>query len=170
MNALIMVITGDGKGKTTSALGQALRMAGHGRKVAFLQCIKNRPCGEHQALQHLSQWIDFKLLGAGFTWTRDLKTHEQAAQNAWEHIQKVLSDPTYALVVLDEFTYVLNKGFVSWPELQQALSHRPPTMHVLITGRQAPEPLCQMADLVSVIQAHKHPYTQGIASQAGVEF
>lgn len=170
MNALIMVITGDGKGKTTSALGQALRMAGHGQKVAFLQCIKNRPCGEHQALQQLSEWIDIKQLGAGFTWTRSLETHVQAAHNAWEHIQTVLSDPTYALVVLDEFTYVLNKGFVSWPEFEQALTHRPSTMHVLITGRHAPEPLCQIAHLVSEIQAHKHPYTQGIASQAGVEY
>lgn len=169
-HALLMVVTGPGKGKSTSALGQALRMVGHGRKVAFLQCIKHRECGEHKALERFADLIDMKRLGAGFTWTRTEAVHTQALADAWAEIRASLANPDYALVVLDEFTYPLVRGQVDMQEFLALLAARPTHMHVLVTGRDAPADLCAAADLVSVIQAEKHPYQQGIASQEGVEF
>lgn len=167
---LLMVTTGNGKGKSTSALGAALRMAGHGKKVAFLQCIKNRECGEHKALQRFTDLIDVRLLGEGFTWTKTPDVHQHAARSAWIVIQDALANPDYALIVLDEFTYVLEKDMVSFAEFSVALSRRPPATHVLVTGRRASTALRELADLVSEIVAEKHPYEQGIPSQEGVEF
>lgn len=167
---LLIVITGPGKGKSTSALGQALRMAGHGHKVAFLQCIKQRVCGEHKALERYTDCIDLRILGKGFTWTRTAEVHESALGEAWEQIQQCLADPSYSLVVLDEFTYPLARGQVNMPAFLDILRKRPAHMHVLVTGRDAPPELLAAADLVSVIQAEKHPYTLGIPSQQGIEF
>lgn len=167
---LLMVTTGNGKGKSTSALGAALRMAGHGKKVAFLQCIKNRECGEHKALQRFHDLIDVRLLGEGFTWTKTPVVHQEAARSAWIVIQEALANPDFALIVLDEFTYVLEKDMVSFSEFAYAVSQRPQTMHVLVTGRRASQELRDLADLVSEVIAEKHPFEQGIPSQEGVEY
>jgi len=167
---LLMIITGSGKGKSTSALGQALRMAGHGRKVALVQCIKHRVCGEHKALERFSELIDVHLMGQGFTWTRTQPEHDQALAKAWERIQEILADPSYSLVILDEFTYPLHREQVDLNTFLSILDKRPSGMHVLVTGRNAPQALCQAADLVSIIADEKHPYAQGIPSQQGIEY
>ncbi|NPA95374.1 MAG: cob(I)yrinic acid a,c-diamide adenosyltransferase [Thermodesulfobacteria bacterium] len=169
---LLMVFTGNGKGKTTSALGLAMRAAGHSMKVAFYQFIKGSwKYGEMEAMKRFSDLVDFQVLGRGFTWqSDDLEKDKALAKSAWEKAKEAIFSGKYHMVILDEFTYVLNYEMVDQDEVLTALKARPQGVHVVITGRNAPEALLNMADLVTEMKEIKHPYQKGIKAQKGVEF
>ena len=170
---LVVVFTGEGKGKTTAALGMVLRMLGHGERVAIIQFIKGgwQP-GEVAALQRFGEDLHFQALGEGFTWeTQDRERDRQAVARAWEEALRQLSDPHRKLVVLDEVNVALKLGYLSLEELMAGLRHRPPLTHVALTGRGAPAPLIAAADLVTEMRMLRHPFReQGVRAQAGIEF
>lgn len=171
-NGLLMVFTGNGKGKTTSALGLAMRMAGHCRKVCFIQFIKGSwRYGEMEAMKRFTDAIDFHVMGKGFTWkSENLEEDKAAAVKAWDYARQVIESGYYHLVVLDEFTYLLNYGMVELQPVLQFLADRPEELHIAITGRDAPEELIALADLVTEMKEIKHPYKTGILAQKGVEY
>jgi cob(I)alamin adenosyltransferase len=169
---LLMVLTGNGKGKTTSALGQAIRAAGHGMRVCFIQFIKGAwKSGEMEAMKRFEDLIEFRVMGRGFTWqSDDLKKDREAAAEAWQVAKDAISSGKYSLVVLDEFTYVLNYGMIEAQEALAVFEARPPGTHVLVTGRDANEKLVETADLVTWMKEIKHPYQKGGSARKGMEF
>ena len=169
---LLIVNTGDGKGKTTAALGMAMRAAGHGLKVCFIQFIKGSwKYGEMEAVNKLSDTIDFHVMGKGFTWkSDDMEKDRAAARDAWGFAQAAMVDGRYQLVVLDEFTYLLMYQMIDLKPVIKTLAARPRDLHVVITGRGAPPTLIEAADLVTEMRPVKHPLQQGIKAQKGVEF
>ena len=171
-NGLLMVFTGNGKGKTTSALGLAMRAAGHCRKVCFIQFIKGSwRYGEMEAMERFTDTIDFHVMGKGFTWkSENLEEDKAAAVKAWDYARQVIESGYYHLVVLDEFTYLLNYGMVDLQQVLQFLTDRPEELHIAITGRDAPKGLITLADLVTEMKEIKHPYKTGILAQKGVEY
>jgi cob(I)alamin adenosyltransferase len=168
---LLLVYTGDGKGKTTAALGLAFRALGRGLRVAVVQFIKGKwKTGERQFAEGLPN-LTFLVMGKGFTWeSDDLSRDRAAAQAAWAESARLIASGEEAVVILDELTYVLNYGFVPIAEVLAALRGRPPSVHVVITGRNAPQELLDAADLVTEMRNVKHPFTQGRKAQIGVDF
>ena len=168
---LVIVNTGKGKGKTTAAMGLLLRAWGQGLQVCMLQFIKARTAnwGEEKAARKIG--IEMLPLGDGFTWlSKDIENDKALAREGWEICcQKILSG-NYDLIVLDEMTYVLKSGWLSWEEVRDTLDQRPAGMHIVVTGRYAPAELVAYADLVSEMVEVKHPYQAGIKAQKGIEF
>ncbi len=168
--ARIIVITGNGKGKTTSGLGTLLRAWGHGQKVAFLQFVKAREdTGEFQALRKMDG-VDVFVMGAGFLWTGKPEDHYRAAAEAFQKAQELIHSGKYDVVVLDEVVFAAHKGLVDESELVTLLKSAPATMTIVLTGRHASEALMEVADTVSVIEPAKHAFEQGIAAMKGVEW
>jgi cob(I)alamin adenosyltransferase len=169
---LLIVNTGNGKGKTTAALGMAMRAAGHGLKVCFIQFIKGSwKYGEMEAMKKFSDTIDFHVMGKGFTWkSDDLERDRAAAREAWEFAQAAMTGGRYQLVVLDEFTYLLMYTMIDLEPVMETLTARPTDLHVVITGRGAPPGLIASADLVTEMKPVKHPLQTGIQAQKGIEF
>ncbi len=169
---LLIVYTGAGKGKTTAALGMALRCIGHGWKVAVVQFIKGAiDTAEERVLKSFGDRVVFLRMGEGYTWeTQDRERDTQCAQQAWAKVCEFLSDPSYAMVVLDEFNIALQHGYIQLDEALPALRNRPPMQHVVITGRGAKDVLIEEADLVTEMKQVKHPFRNGIKAQPGVEF
>jgi cob(I)alamin adenosyltransferase len=169
---LLIVNTGNGKGKTTAALGMAMRAAGHGLKVCFIQFIKGSwKYGEMEAMKRFSDTIDFHVMGKGFTWkSDDLERDRAAARDAWEFAQAAMAGGRYQLVVLDEFTYLLMYAMIDLEPVMETLTARPTDLHVVITGRGAPPELIASADLVTEMKPVKHPLQTGIQAQKGIEF
>jgi cob(I)alamin adenosyltransferase len=169
---LLLVNTGDGKGKTTAALGMAMRCAGHGLKVCFIQFIKGSwKYGELDAVKCFADTIDFHVMGRGFTWkSDDLEKDRAIARKGWQIAEQAILSDRYHLVVLDEFTYLLNYEMIDLPSAMAVIRQRPPNRHVMITGRNAPEPLVAAADLVTEMKVVKHPFAAGIKAQKGIEF
>ncbi len=169
---LLIVYTGAGKGKTTAALGMALRCIGHGWKVAVVQFIKGvLDTAEERALKSFGDQVVFLRMGEGYTWeTQDRERDTQCAQRAWEKTCEFLRDPSYAMVILDECNIALQHGYVQIEEVLSALRNRPPMQHVVITGRGGPAELLEAADLVTEMKQVKHPFRNGIKAQPGVEF
>ncbi len=169
---LLIILTGNGKGKTTSALGQSMRAAGNGMPVCFIQFIKGSwKYGEIEAMKRFSDIIDFRVMGRGFTWkSDDLEKDRAVAAEAWEYAQTAMNSGRYRLVVLDEFTYVINYGMVDRDAVMSAIEHRPHGVHLVITGRDAPEELINVADLVTEMREVKHHYKKGIKAMRGIEF
>jgi len=169
---LLIVYTGAGKGKTTAALGMALRCVGHGRKVAVLQFIKGAiDTAEERILKSFGDRVTFLRMGEGYTWeTQDRARDTQFAQRAWERTCEFLRDPSYAMVILDEFNIALHHDYVRLDDVLPVLRGRPSMQHVVITGRGAKEELIAEADLVTEMKQVKHPFRKGIKAQAGVEF
>ncbi|MDA0262902.1 MAG: cob(I)yrinic acid a,c-diamide adenosyltransferase [Chloroflexi bacterium] len=168
---LLIVNTGKGKGKTTAAMGVAMRAWGRDMKVIILQFIKHSTAnfGEQRAAHKMG--IEIRAMGDGFTWrSKDLDQSADLARAQWEDCKEVIASGDYDLVVLDEFTYPMHYGWVDTEEVIQTLKARPEMQHVIITGRNAPEALMEYADLVSEMQVIKHPYQQGIKAQPGIEF
>ncbi|MDA1128466.1 MAG: cob(I)yrinic acid a,c-diamide adenosyltransferase [Chloroflexi bacterium] len=168
---LVIVNTGKGKGKTTAALGVAVRAWGRGMKVIVLQFIKHSTAnfGEQRAAEKMG--IDMRAMGDGFTWrSKDLDQSAELARAHWEDCKVVIASGEYDVVVLDEFTYPMHYGWVDTDEVIETLKTRPEMQHVIITGRNAPEALVEFADLVTEMQVVKHPYQQGIKAQPGIEF
>jgi cob(I)alamin adenosyltransferase len=169
---LLIVHTGDGKGKTTAALGMALRAAGHGLKVCFIQFIKGSwKYGELEAVKRFESEINFHIMGRGFTWkSDDLEKDRALARDAWKFACDAMASNTYQMVVLDELTYLLQYEMIDPISAVKALIDRPADLHVIVTGRGASEALLEAADLVTEMQAVKHPLKNGISAQKGIEF
>ena len=169
---LLIVYTGTGKGKTTAALGQAMRAAGHGLKVCFIQFIKGSwHYGELDTIKRFEGLIDLHVMGRGFTWKSDnLEEDARLAREAWDFACARINSGEYHTVVLDEFTYLLHYKMMELEPCLQFLANRNPDQHVVITGRYAPEGLIAAADLVTEMQMIKHPHKEGIKAQKGIEF
>jgi cob(I)alamin adenosyltransferase len=168
---LVVVNTGDGKGKTTAALGVVMRAWGRDMRVVVLQFIKHTGArfGEQRAAEKMS--IEWRALGDGFTWrSKDMNHSADLARAQWQAAKRAILGGAYDIVVLDEFTYPLSYGWVPMAEVLETLRARPPMMHVIITGRRAPDALIEFADLVSEMREIKHPYKLGIKAQPGLEF
>jgi cob(I)alamin adenosyltransferase len=170
---LVLVFTGDGKGKTTAALGLALRTLGHGEQVAVVQFIKGgwQP-GEAKALELFGESLHWHALGEGFTWeTQDRDRDRMLVQRAWERSLTYLADANRKLVVLDEVNVALKLGYLGIEQVLEGLDLRPELTHVALTGRGAPAPLLERADLVTEMKMVRHPFReQGVKAQQGIEF
>lgn len=169
---LIIVYTGDGKGKTTAALGLAFRALGRRYRVAVVQFIKGKwKTGEAAMAKELSGRIDFFSLGDGFTWiTKNFEQDVASARTAWAKCLEVLADERYQIVIFDELSYVLKYNFLPIEEILEHLKRKPPRTHVVITGRDAPPELIEAADLVTDMREIKHPYQAGIKAQPGIDY
>jgi cob(I)alamin adenosyltransferase len=170
---LVIVNTGDGKGKTTAALGILFRAWGRGMKTCVIQFIKsdNSMYGEHRAAKKLN--IELISSGDGFTWlSQDLDESAAKARHGWELAKQKIASGQYEVVVLDEMTYPFNYGWLDFDEVRRWLdAHKPPMLHLVITGRDASPALIEYADLVTEMREIKHPYRdQGIKAQKGIEF
>jgi cob(I)alamin adenosyltransferase len=170
-SGLLVVYTGHGKGKTTAALGMVFRALGSGLRVTVVQFIKGKwKTGERTFAEALPQ-LRFHVMGLGFTWlSDDLSRDRAAARAAWQVARDELSSGHRDLVVLDELTYAFHYGFVSLAEVLDALRARPTGVHVVITGRDAPPELLEVADLVTEMQLIKHPFERGDKARRGVDF
>ena len=169
---LLMVHTGNGKGKSTAAFGLVLRAAGHGMPVGVVQFVKGAwSTGETVALERFDDLVDLHVMGEGFTWeTQDRDRDVAAARAAWAKALELMADPRYRLVVLDELNIVLRMGYLPVEEVLAALSGRRPGLHVLVTGRTAKPELVEAADLVTEMTPVKHPFQAGVKAQPGIEF
>ncbi len=167
---LILVYTGDGKGKSTAAFGLALRAHGRGLRVKIFQFIKHQGArfGEHRALAQLG--IPIEGLGDGFTWkSKDLEASARLAQEGWTRAREALLSGALDLVVLDEITYPIRYGWIPLEEVLEALRGRPKHVHALLTGRNAPLELLELADTVTEMRKVKHAFDQGVPAQRGIE-
>jgi cob(I)alamin adenosyltransferase len=168
---LITVYTGNGKGKTTAALGIAFRALGRDLPVAVVQFIKGKWKTGERLFAERVPGLEFHVMGLGFTWeSDDLSRDRRAAAAAWETSVSLIAGGRHPFVILDELTYVLNYGFVSVEEVLAQLAARPPHVHVVITGRNAPEALVEAADLVTEMRAVKHPFERGVRAQLGLDY
>lgn len=169
---LLIVFTGNGKGKTTAALGMALRAAGHGMKTLILQFIKGAwSYGELKSLESIDG-VTIRQLGSGFTWKKsDLEEDRRLAESGWRMGVEAMRGGTYDMIVFDELNLVLHYGLLDLRLVLAAVQERPPHLHVVLTGRNAPEEIVGCADLVTEMHAVKHPYRdQGVEAQKGIEF
>jgi cob(I)alamin adenosyltransferase len=167
---LLLVLTGNGKGKSSSAFGMVARTLGYGYKAGVAQFLKSRrDTGEEKFLGN-QPGVQWHVLGDGFTWdTQNRDADIATARRGWAVAQVMLRDESLHLVVLDELTYLLTYGYLDEKQVCADLAARPPTQHVVITGRAAPECLLAMADTVSEIQDIKHAYRAGIRAQPGID-
>lgn len=169
---LLIIHTGAGKGKTTAALGMALRCIGHGMKVAVVQFIKGAiDTAEERVLKGFGGQVVFLRMGEGYTWeTQDRDRDMRFARQAWDKAAGYLRDPSFAMVILDEFNIVLQHDYVPLADVLPVLRGRPSMQHVVITGRGAKPDLIEAADLVTEMGQVKHPFRKGVKAQKGVEF
>jgi len=170
---LIIVHTGPGKGKTSAALGMAVRAIGHGMKVGIVQFVKGAMAtGEKAVFDRFPDLVEFKPMGEGFTWdTQDRARDIAVAREAWEEVKRMIADPEYKMVIADELNIVLRYDYLPTEEVLEALAAKPEMKHVIITGRNAPQALIDAADLVTEMAQVKHPFReQNVKAQAGIEF
>lgn len=167
---LLLVITGNGKGKSTAGFGVVARATGHGQKAAVVQFIKGGwDCGERNLLQQHD--VPFAVMATGFTWdTQNRETDIAAAQQVWLQARQFLQDPALQLVLLDELTYMVAYDYIALDEVLAALQARPATQHVVITGRGCHRALLELADTVSEVQNIKHAFDAGVRAQQGVDW
>ena len=167
---LVIVYTGNGKGKTTAALGILLRAWGRGMSTVMLSFIKSETAnfGEERAARRMG--IELIPLGGGFTWlSKDLEKDKALARKCWSRCQEKINSGTYDVVVLDEITYPINYGWIELDEVLDVLRSRPKDLHIVLTGRDAPQALIDFADLVTEMREIKHPFQKGIKAQPGVD-
>jgi len=169
---LLIVHTGPGKGKSTAAFGLALRMLGRGRRVGVVQFIKGAwRSAERDALARFGDQLVWHTMGEGFTWeTQDLQRDVAAAERAWAKSLELISDPSFALVILDELSIALRYEYLDLGTVIAALRARRPDLHVVVTGRNAKPELIAAADLVTEMTLVKHHFAAGVKAQPGVEF
>lgn len=167
---LLVVITGNGKGKSTSGFGTVARAVGHGFNAAVAQFIKGSwDCGERNLLQQ--HGVHFAVMATGFTWdTQDKAADIAAAEQVWQQAEKFLADDTIDLVLLDELTYMLSYHYIALDRIERALLSRPKKQHVVITGRACHRRLVELADTVSEVQNVKHAFDSGVRAQQGVDW
>ncbi|MEW9898425.1 cob(I)yrinic acid a,c-diamide adenosyltransferase [Chitinivorax sp. PXF-14] len=168
---ILLVLTGNGKGKSSSAFGMVARALGHGMKVGFVQFIKGRTDTGEEAFFSRQPNIEWHVMGDGFTWdTQNREQDTRSAQAAWEMARKMLHDASVDLVVLDELTYCISYGYLDTDTVVRDLLSRPEMQHVVITGRAAPQALRDIADTVTEMEPAKHAFHAGIRAQKGVEW
>jgi len=169
---LLIVHTGKGKGKSTAAFGMVFRAIGHGMKVGVIQFVKGAwSTGERVILEKFPDLVTIKAMGEGFTWeTQDRARDVAHARAAWEEAKKLIADPSYAMVLLDELNIVLRYDYLPLEEVIEVLRNKPASKHVIVTGRNAKEELIEIADLVTEMEQVKHPFRSGVKAQAGIEF
>lgn len=169
---LVQVYTGDGKGKTTAALGLALRAAGSGMRTYIGQFLKGQRYGEMESIQRLAPYVTLEQYGLDEWVHVDRVTSEQraAAQQGLEQIRQALTSGEYDIVVADEINIALYFGVLTEEQVIQLIDARPPQVELVLTGRRAPDTIVQRADLVTEMREVRHPYQRGIAGRAGIEF
>lgn len=169
---VMILLTGDGKGKSSSAFGMVVRSLGYGYKVGVVQFIKGEQLsGEELYLRDHCPQVDFYQMGTGFTWdTQDRDADIAAAQTTWKVVELMLSDPSYHLVIIDELTYMLSYKYLDESMVIKALSNRPPSQSVVVTGRGGGNSLKDIADTVSEIKDVKHAYHSNIKARKGVDY
>lgn len=169
---LLVVHTGKGKGKTTAAMGLAVRAVGNGMKVGIVQFVKGVwNTGERKVLEHFPELCVMKAMGEGFTWdTQDRERDIAAAQKAWEAAQAMMADESYKMVILDELNIVLRYDYIDLDRVVAVLRAKRPDLHVVVTGRNAKEPLLEAADLVTEMTEIRHHFRDGVKAQVGIEF
>ena len=172
---LLLINTGDGKGKTTAAIGTAVRAAGNGFKVLFLQFIKSGGgYGELKSLETLG--VDVRSMGKGFIYHKQeedaekMKVHQEAAQEAWEMVEQEVASDAWDMVVLDEVNYAIQFGLLDVETVVALVKNRPARLHMILTGRDARPELIELADTVTEMKVVKHAYQQGIKAKRGIEF
>ncbi|MCU8058445.1 cob(I)yrinic acid a,c-diamide adenosyltransferase [Shewanella sp. SM34] len=167
---ILLVLTGNGKGKSTSGFGTVARAVGHGKKAAVVQFIKGTwECGERNLLEGAG--VEFHVMGTGFTWeTQDKEKDTAAAVLAWEAAEKLLQDESIDCVMLDELTYMVSYHYLDVERVLSALKNRPPMQHVIITGRACHRSIIELADTVSEVQPIKHAFEAGIKAQQGFDY
>lgn len=167
---ILMVFTGNGKGKTTAAFGTALRACGHGKKVAAVQFIKGEwPNGERNLLEQ--HGVEFQVMSTGFTWdTQNRETDTIACQLVWQQARRMLADDSVDLLILDEITYMVSMDYLDLDELIEALKRRPLQQTVIITGRGCHRTLLDLADTVTEMRPVKHAFDAGIQAQQGIDW
>jgi cob(I)alamin adenosyltransferase len=174
---VVIVLTGDGKGKSSSGFGTALRCLGHGYKVAIVQFIKGTwECGEKNFLMESifrgeNTKLEYFVMGTGFTWdTQNAEQDKAAAEKVWAECEHVFRDPEIHLVLLDELTYMLNFKYLDKHKILDAIKTRPVNQNVIITGRGAKQYLQDLADTFSEVKAVKHAFDNGVKAQKGIEW
>ncbi len=170
---LVIVHTGPGKGKTSAALGMAIRAIGHDMKVGVVQFVKGAmTTGEKAVFDRFPDLIEFKPMGEGFTWdTQDRARDIAVTRTAWDEVRRMIADPSYAMVIADELNIVLRYDYLPVDEVLETLADKPAMTHVIITGRNAPQELIDAADLVTEMAQVKHPFReQNVKAQRGIEF
>ncbi|QSX29314.1 cob(I)yrinic acid a,c-diamide adenosyltransferase [Shewanella cyperi] len=167
---VLMVLTGNGKGKSTAGFGTVARAVGHGKQAAVVQFIKgNWDCGERKLLE--AHGVPFEVMATGFTWeTQDREADTAAALKAWEAAERWLADPAIDLVLLDELTYMVSYHYLELERVLSALRQRPLHQHVIITGRNCHRQLIELADTVSELECVKHAFEAGVKAQPGFDF
>ena len=167
---IVMVFTGNGKGKTTAAFGTATRAVGHGKKVGVIQFIKGTwPNGERNLLE--PHGVEFQVMATGFTWnTQDRDSDTAACLAVWEHARRMLADDQLDLVLLDELTYMVAYDYLPLESILSALRERPPHQSVIITGRGCHRDIIELADTVSELRPVKHAFDAGIKAQMGIDY
>ncbi|KGY11888.1 cobinamide adenolsyltransferase [Vibrio tubiashii] len=167
---LLLIITGNGKGKSTSGFGTVARAVGHGLKCSVAQFIKGTwDNGERNLLEKLG--VEFQVMATGFTWdTQDKKADTEAAQTVWQECKRMLRDESIDVVLFDELTYMVSYGYIELDEVVEALDNRPKMQSVIITGRGAHRTLIEMADTVSEVRNVKHAFESGVKALKGVDW
>jgi len=169
---LIIVNTGNGKGKTTAALGTALRAVGSDLKVFMVQFIKGSwDYGELHVVEKLKPNLEIKPMGEGFTWeTKDKERDTQVAHEAWQFCKELIQKNEHDLLIFDEINNAMDYGYLDIVDVVAALKDKPKKMHVILTGRGAPQEIIDVANLVTEMREIKHPFHEGIYAQKGIEF
>jgi cob(I)alamin adenosyltransferase len=167
---VILVNTGNGKGKSTAAFGIAFRALGHGLTVSVIQFIKGKwKTGEMKTAERLG--LEFAAMGKGFTWeSKNIEEDKALMRDAWAAASEKILSGKYDLIILDEINYVLGYGYIPVEEVVRTLQSRPPHVHVILTGRNAPDEVVSIADCVTEMRDVKHPYRAGIPAQKGIDF
>ncbi|EPQ5850723.1 cob(I)yrinic acid a,c-diamide adenosyltransferase [Klebsiella variicola] len=167
---IVMVFTGNGKGKTTAAFGTATRAVGHGKKVGVIQFIKGTwPNGERNLLE--PHGVEFQVMATGFTWnTQDRDSDTAACLAVWKHARRMLADDQLDLVLLDELTYMVAYDYLPLESVLSALRERPAHQSVIITGRGCHRDIIELADTVSELRPVKHAFDAGIKAQMGIDY
>lgn len=169
---LLIVHTGKGKGKSTAAFGMVFRAIGHGMKVGVVQFVKGAwDTGERDVLLKFPDLVTINAMGEGFTWDiQDRQRDLAAARAAWEQAKRLIADPAYKLVLLDELNICLRYDYLPLDEVVAFLKDKPADKHVIVTGRNAKDELIEIADLVTEMTEIKHHFRAGVKAQAGIEF
>jgi cob(I)alamin adenosyltransferase len=169
---LLIVHTGKGKGKSTAAFGMVFRAIGHGMRVGVVQFVKGAwSTGERTVLDRFPDLVTVKAMGEGFTWeTQDRARDIAHAESGWAEAKRMIADPSYRMVLLDELNIVLRYDYLPLDDVIATLKAKPQDKHVIVTGRNAKEELIELADLVTEMELIKHPFRSGVKAQAGIEF
>ncbi|MBD2858682.1 cob(I)yrinic acid a,c-diamide adenosyltransferase [Spongiibacter sp. KMU-158] len=169
---ILIVLTGNGKGKSSSGFGSVIRCLGHGYNAGIVQFIKGTwDCGERNFIEQRCPEVPYHVMGSGFTWeTQDRDRDIAAATEAWEKAEQLLKDDSLHLVLLDELTYVLKYGWIEQQRIFDAIQNRPPEMSVIVTGRAASKALRELADTVAEVGDEKHAFRAGIKARRGIDW